>query len=905
MLNIDIPKKGDVAEYTPKHDIQPKPSSPVRLVMPDDRKITKFDSSLDKNEIFTKTLQAISDYSFPGIGIDRNSYLPIDHVRIDPASGLTFGRGMYSAAAKVAAYTVFLLKIYEGEGSYSKVSLKASDEEIAFITKNIKLDVNNKNIALLRLHRMFDTIMKCLTNEEEKKTAPYLGGMLAWLSINRDGNISRDKDLVPLLDNGLLSWSYAALIGKLEEDEAPFARQVCSKAADLLKMQNYSLFIDRVNSKFFGEIDVTTGAGNPKYMLERVWTEDVLSILWGLFTAELTEDDRLKIWNNTTSPLIEWMTGDGEKIHAPRGYVSSNHELIWTLMYAPLSESRIKDLFFNSQYLQADFASRTGSPGFQAVAYNPVGAYMKMGIPQSSEFPEYVQKSDNAVAFATAAGMLADNNVGGDWLASLIENCHMLTPYGPLESIGIEGRADILSADSQYLIASAIGGGVREEVKKFLIKRKVTGSEETYYDFMKRYLDIKYETILKRESISSILSPSKPFPSPSKVEFDFSRFKFPAQKAEFEILDHLSESSDDRHGANAHSPKEKNLRWEIDKDGLLVRYTIPEDANRYYRFAWWGTYMGKNRPYPAAYTDLAITVPYDCPEQKFFIYLKREDCTLVKPIPVNTRRRGVVSEDGRWKTYTFPLKHYKRFIRCPLTYISFAVSDPRKNPAHMFGETVRIKSVRLFNRYTGGADVDVGKIIMEAEKRNIFVSPPARPDMPYGQAPLFIDSGAIGDATEDVTKEEKGLIYMEFENVNIDYGFAGIWTLFNDVNISSFDYLVFDVRTGEVDPPPSHLLVEFKNQLGGGETERLICAFDIDMTKCDISADNWHRVFIRVPTGMRKKKVNMLNFVCRNRIDKLSNGSLIISSPAFLKDEPYDKGSRLAVRTRDYMIYKL
>ncbi|MFH1593881.1 MAG: hypothetical protein ABID09_04215 [Candidatus Omnitrophota bacterium] len=844
-------------------------------------------NSVAYEETLIQILQGIAEYSFPGIGVDKNSYLPFDHVRIDPDTSRTFTRGTYSAAAKVAAYIIFLLKTYEGEDYYESITLPYDEEEKKFLMTNFSLEPNNRSVALLRLHRMFNTVYGCLVNETEAQKAPYLSGMLAWLSINRDGNVTRDKDLVPLLDNGLLSWSYAALIGILAEEESPFAKEVYEQSKALLDLQKYDLFLNRKAKQFYGEIDVNNGCGNPGYMLERLWTEDVLSVLWGLFTIDIPEEEKISIWNHLLTPVMEYETISGEVIDVPVGYVSSNHEIIWTLAYVPFLDSPISALYMNTQHMQADFAKRINVPGFQSVSYNPIGAYMKMGVPDVSEYPDYVQTTDNACTFATATGLLVDANHGKMWLSSLVDNYKLLTKYGPVESVGPAGRADILSADSQYLIASAIGGGVRQEVKRYLKGKKVKGSDDNCYDFMYRLFDIAHKRILASQNIDSVRVPSHPFPDPPNPEYDYDNVEYPPQDPEFEILDNLSESGDDCHGSNVHSVDYKNRRWEVTEDEMLVAYTIPVELTKYYRFAWWGTYMGKNRPYPAAYTDVSVTVLNDGAEQRFRLFLKREDSSLVKPIEIDTAKSGQLSKDGKWKTYTFPLKQRKRFVRFPLTYISFSVEDPKKNEGYYFEGSVKIKSIKLINRHHKKGKIDVQDAIDKIGTMPPYVSPQDRPVGVEGEKPRFFDSGVIGEATEDITREEKEQLYFEFEDVDPFKGFTGIWTICKDIELGKYKYIVFDVLKGAMKEVPELLRMEFKHQSGEGleeNPEDVVFSYNINLSQRDISEDKWLRFVVPLPKSLEGQKINMLNFICENWIEKLTSGSLTISRPIFAEE---------------------
>ncbi len=829
------------------------------------------------DDIFVRALQSIADYSMPGIGIHDKSCLPYDHIRFDRKSNFIYNRGTYTSASKFASYIIYLLKAYEQKGYYAKITLPATEEEKALLNKEYGVRPDNKTISLFRLRRMLESVRACI--DRETKTAPYLGGMVPWLSINHDGAVVRDKDAVPLLDNGLLSWSYAAVLGALKDDNMPLAQDVYKLTKELLGRQNYGLFIDKDNGLFYGEINAVTGKGNPGYELKRIWTEDMLSIVWGLFTTAIPEKDKMRIWDNTISPIVRWKMLNGDTIHAPKGYISSNHELIWTLLDVPFHKSALKDLIYNSQYLQADFALRRKSPGFESVAYNPLGSYMKMGIPNSSEFPGYVQPQNSAVVFGTAPIILVDKERGGMWLSALIRDNDLITPYGVLESVSCAGAADIISADSQYLIAASLGGGVSDDAEKYLRGNMVTGSSENYYDYMMKLFDTVYLRILKDNSLKKIRNSSLPIPLPSKMVCEYDSYRIPAQETEFEIMDNLSESGDDNHGSNVYAPGHNDKRWVVDKDGMFAAYSVPMELDRYSRFAWWGTYLGKKRPYIAAYTNIDVTVPNDGAEQKFVLYLKREDSSLIKPIPVNTRYKGSISADGKWKTYTFELKHRRRFINYPLTYVAFSISDPAANPVFPQSGAIRIKSLRLYNRDIKEGKIDVGAAI-EKLKKQPFLNRPPRPFPLAGFKPVFIDSGAIGDATEDLTREEDGLLYLEFEDANLKYGASGIWTLCDDIDTGGYSYLVFDMMRGDMAASPKQIRIEFKCQ--NHNRENYLFLRNVSLKSCLLEPNCWYRVTVPLSKRTDKRKINIISFVYENCKEGIPSGSIMISSPVFV-----------------------
>lgn len=851
----------------------------------------------ERDRYFVSVLQSIVNYSQPGVGVDANNYLPLDHVRIDPDSSLTWGSGSYTAASKIAPYLLFLLKIYQGEGLYANVYLIPTEAEMSALQRSA-VPPNNKTLAVARMQRALDTIEDMMSQDKLDGTT-QLGGMVAWVSIYPDGRVLRDKDFVPLLDNGLLSWAYAAILGATRGDPEPMVRDLRTKVETLLGKQDYTRFYDAERNRYFGEIDVQSGKGNPAYYLERFWTEDMLAVLWSLLVTPIPPAERMKVWDNLACQTVEWTTSDGEKIDVPLGYVASNHELVWSLLLLPLRETAIYPLFRNSQFAQADFARRNVTPGFLSTGYDSLGAYTKMGVPGLAEHPELVQRTDCAIVFATAAGLITDPPVASEWLYRLIKDQNLLSDYGPLEAVGPGGRADILTADSQYLLAIALGGGVAKDVRTYLAATNAMGTTTTGLDLFKGLMARNQKSVLANTKQPAIRSPSKPFPQPPVRDYAAEVVRYAPQMPYFDIMAHIVDSPGDRHGAGVFSPRGKNMRWDISGGVMAVEYEIPADADDYSRFAWWGTYLDTNRPYLAGFTHLRLDLPNDGKRHYFNVMLKREDTTLVQPIVVDSAQHGTLSEDGEWKTYTFRLTHRKRFVHLPLTYIAFSVDDPMRNPKFPAKDEIRIRNLVLLNNLVQTGQVDVAAAIQDIGRLPRYIARPTRPAPLTGSIqPHVTASGSIGGSTEDISREKDGVVYFEFDSVDITNGFSGAWIRFDDLKLNDLQYIVFDAIAGPAGPAPNLLRVECKQ--AEGMTETLLAAWNVRLAtpKGQVARGAWARFVLPIPRLTSAKTANMIAFVYENYVGGIRSGSLEISSPTFLSSEPasFAEGEEPVVR---------
>ncbi|MFH0880797.1 MAG: hypothetical protein V2A34_13860, partial [Lentisphaerota bacterium] len=634
--------------------------------------------------------------------------------------------------------------------------------------------------------------------------------------------------------------------------------------------------------EFFSEINVKTGQGNPENHLTRVWTEDLLAVLWGLYTIPMSDTERIEIWDKLNAPVVAWKTLEGETIDAPRGYIASNHEMLWTMLFLPVRDLPLYALFYNSQYLQADYALKQKVPGFQAAGYDSLGAYRKMGIAAAAEFPAYIQRRDCAIPYAVAAGIPVAPAPCVEWLRNLIQKQGLLTPFGPLEAVGPEGKADVLSADSQYAIALLLGGGCSDDILKYLKTHKVAGSQATGVEFIRSMLLRKERHILATNSLRTIRTPTKPFPRPPERDYAAEELRYPPQRPAYDVLQNLATSPDDRHGANVYSPDGANTRWQVTPDGMTVDYSISRSADVQSRYAWWGTYLGKQRPFLSGYTDVRVTLPNDQKRHRFNLLLKREDTLLARPIPVNSSQGGVISEDGKWITATYPLHHRRRFARLPLTYVAFSIEDPVKNSEFPAEDAIVVKSVELINRRAAESGAETNLVIEEPGPLPALAPRPARPQpLPDAIRPAFTGSGAIGGSTEDISQEEDDLVYFEFDNVDTSNGFSGVWTSFEEVDLRSMKFLVMDLLEGPFAQEPNILRIEGKYQSKDSET--IPCAWNIalDSPGAEVTRNGWRRFVLPVPKDLPNGRLNMLSFIYENYVGLHRSGSLEISSPVF------------------------
>ncbi len=626
------------------------------------------DIFLDSAPFIVDTLiPSESIYFQPGIGMDEKTGMPYDHIRIRLTKGQIGERGNYAAASKISLLIPYLLGVMTRQPVFEKAKL--TPEQATNLLENC--------LKTLRRYRV---------------EYPDFDGFLAWSDIRSNGSIVPAWYKMPSLDNGQMSWALASVVAALEDSADPRQKQMAKMADNFLKSQNYGKFYDPKKKLMHGTIQYNpvnkTWSGDKTYYLNDMF-EGILAVLWGIVHGQIPED----AWNNLEIHGIDYVTSDGQVITTLRGYRASFHEH-WGLIFLPLMKSSLAPLYQNYLYIQADYARSHGLPGFVSTSYDTNGNYRQMGIPAIASQP--VDRSDVAVIFATALSMLISPSTGIKWLQNIMNFRGIMTPYGAVESVAHDGYADVMTADGKGLTLVAASGGVVNQTEKYLKRRKVPGTNITMYDKLMQLLESKYQQMLKARNGLAVQMPSKPYPMPSLNQIHVEVKSIPQAGEEYNISQHVQPGH--LHGKNVTTIGLPTLEDDLapGKD-FSFHYQISSDLSYFDQWAFRGTYLDQTMGI-SGMKYISLSLPVETPPVLFDLEIKSDDIVLTH-CTIDTQHPGILSEDGKWKTYVekitlIPESDYK-----PVDYFSVTMHDP----SYLFGEhlihgrsgDIRIRNIRL------------------------------------------------------------------------------------------------------------------------------------------------------------------------------------------------------------------
>lgn len=831
------------------------------------------DSSVD-NKFYSDMSAGVNAFAALGIGIDRNTYLPRHHIRIDPAGGWTFGVSEVTDPETIASYILFLCVVYNSEEAFS---LDVRPDEIAYL-KSFSIPFDQKSAVLLRLRRMLDTLLMFVRNQQ-KSDAPFSSGMLSNMRITTEGRLERVSDLASMRKNAMLSWAYAALDGMLSQEAGFLQKLVQRQIRELLLAQKYDIFLDAENSAFYSDINVVSGATSDLY-LQNLWTEDMPAVLWALMNMGIDNSNALSVWNNCSAGLasIEY---EGGNIDVPVSYYGANTELLWSMLLFPLEETEAAGLFRNAQFAQAVFARKEEVPGFRGVGYCSVGLYINMGIPDISEKAGMIVRSDCSSVLATAGAVISDAEAGYKWMQQMVDGRNMMTEYGVLDSVGPEGRSDVISSRSNYLSFVAMKNRISDYVTAFFAAKGKGDSLISYLD--------RIEGIAGREIIDGEISyASDDFPLPSEDVVFGDSLLYSAQSEAVDVLDRMDL---DLYGdaVNRAFLPNVNVSVETDADGVSALFDIPKNAVMKERFARWSMFLEAPFLVPVVYDDLRIVISGDESFVPFSVTLQRDDTALSKPVLIDSKVKFKKDDEGN-RIYDFPLTVFSRFAYLPANRIVFNVADPKSTRHLTYQGRIVVKSLTLY-REDADLEVGPGSVISSDEIKakvdeNGFrpgdYSLPENADPVADGYPEFLSSGAYSDAVPRISREHNGTVYMEYESVDLEKGYSGAWVATDKFRLAG-EYMVFDCMAGPFGGIPDMLRIEAKYQWENTGEQKLEAAWNIDIKKAGVNRSSWVRIAVPIPETWKSKNINLFNFIYENWVGKQSDGSLYISEIGFVR----------------------
>ncbi len=284
-------------------------------------------------------------YFTSGVGIDALTGLPYDHIRVNRVTGEIVDVGRYWAASKEAFDIPRLLGGIAG----------------TWVGKHGFETVPNST-ALQQELKLKLTVLKAYSIAK-----PERFGLFSWSNFVGTG-LTPASNEVPTLDNGLLSWALAGVVGVLEGQTDSESISIVQLAKDILARQNYSKFYDPATGRLsgVGKIVGTTMSLSTDYQLNDMF-EGSLAVLWGVLTGQVPET----AWDNLRIPVVSYPTQDGQTIVTLQGWRGSFHEHL-LLAYIRMMQTQLAPAYYNYNVAQADTANRLGSDGLSGTAYGTV-----------------------------------------------------------------------------------------------------------------------------------------------------------------------------------------------------------------------------------------------------------------------------------------------------------------------------------------------------------------------------------------------------------------------------------------------------------------------------------------------------------------------------------------------------
>lgn len=425
---------------------------------------------------------------FEDIGLEPKLHLPVDHVHLDiDALGTLRVRetGGYSAASKFSLTIPYLLGVAQQKPAFAQVTLPPDR-------------------ALSVLKTQLDAIRAF------QDAHPNYRGFVPWVDIDADGHLQPRGSEVPSLDPGELAWALVAVVGALEDAPDEDRRQVAALAQAVLDRMDFGDFYDAASGRMRGSVTITaTGQWSPTDYFLADSAEGVMAVLYAVVSGQAPES----AWRNLDFATVDYTTASGASITVLRGWRASFHEQ-WALGYLPLMASRLAPLYRNYLYAQADYARQNGLPGLLGTAYAPDGQYRQMGVPALAVGASGIDRSDVAVPYASAMGMLIDPAAGACWLAFTVSRPGLATSWGALESVGSEGPTLTMTADGKGLTILSASGGVQSDVERYLQRRLAPGQPISLSARLHELLDAKFEQIMAERHQRPFRLPAQSVPQP-------------------------------------------------------------------------------------------------------------------------------------------------------------------------------------------------------------------------------------------------------------------------------------------------------------------------------------------------------------------------------------------------------
>ena len=654
---------------------QPAEAPPTQVEAPDLADIQKL---ADEYKVSPEEIRTIQK-AFSGLGasIDSNyvvhqlSGMPQDHFNINPATGRIIGNPVnYSAPSKIGAYLPFLLKAAQGHPMLQGAEI-------------------SKEEALTKMRELLTMLLDLQKRGEGTDTQFGLFPWMEW----QDAGLPKigpyaGRRMVPSLDNGQATMALAAIAGYYwNAPEGTLERKVRDLALEILNNQHYEKMIEPTSGLLWAEwnLDQNRGTGKPGHL--SLWTEWAIPMEYALWAGIIKYDD----WLHFTNQTFEYKLPDGRVIDVPQGYIFSFHEL-WDLVYNGklIMKSKLAPLYRNYLYLHAEHARENNMAGFVATEYGWDWKYTQGGIDvaakkRGGQTLGGIHSQHQATIYGTALAALIDPRAM-EWVAYHLKQPGVVQTYGPVTSFTRRGGAStVYTADSTFVTATALAGGVHDEIAAYFKHRY--GLTEA--DLIRAF-DGHAEMILKRlgrTQFRSVAQAEIPLP-PKPGDYSVEEVDIGALPEKTINLSARLEAGH-WHGTNVSVPPQvaawrvnPDQKWVMKEGVIAAQYQTTGQVP----YAWLGTMADPVSIRGAKY--LSLWVPVALKNERWDLELKAGDLELAPRVRVNTDAPGVeLSSDKKWKKLILEIRPNELANTKPLNYLAVSTT---KNSGYIYLRDVQI-----------------------------------------------------------------------------------------------------------------------------------------------------------------------------------------------------------------------
>lgn len=312
------------------------------------------------------------------------------------------------------------------------------------------------------------------------EAAPKWKGLFYWPYDIRDGKLVKsNSNIVPVVDNGNLSFALAGVAGAYLDSDSPEKQEIVKKIERILEAQNegYATLYDKGRKLLYSGWD--TGSNTAlAYHIDRKANESRTGALWAILATQNMGKNRVpdkafenmhlytgkyEINGKEYNPILPW-DGSVFQVTLPTIWIKEK-ELI----------PNYKEMFNDFLSLQIYFASRKKVPALISASATVDDGYAAYGVPFVSEskmrYNNQIHEGDTGTPHASALAYIINPEIGINLIKSLKSKYPEIeTPYGWYDAINSKGETSskILSLDQGMFVGAFLEPSISDDVEKYI-----------------------------------------------------------------------------------------------------------------------------------------------------------------------------------------------------------------------------------------------------------------------------------------------------------------------------------------------------------------------------------------------------------------------------------------------------